>query len=173
MRESFVSDEIEVVVVVIDEEERLRLGSTEVPGCSFNVSVLSMLAVVEVLEVEVGVVVRGSGTCLSRTWIESATASQPEQSNSTRTGYNASGVSTYSILDVNLALISTSSSNPLSSDAQHYRRFDGYSHLNATVVSSSSILSHPPNSRLDLTDVSSPSISTHFMLISVSVSVSL
>jgi hypothetical protein len=148
------------------------LGSTGVPGWPFAMS-LVLIAVVDCVEVEVGVVIRGSGTCLSRTWIESTTASQPEQSNSTRTGYNASEVSTYCILSVNLALISTSSSKPLSSDAQHYRRFDGYSHLYATVVSSSSIPSHPPNSRLDLTDVSSPSISTHFMLISVSVSVSL
>lgn len=81
-------------------------------------------------------------------------------------------MSAYRTLIVILAFVPPWSSTSLSSDARSHGRFDGYSHLNATVVSSSSIPSHPPNSRLDLTDVSSPSISTHFMLISVSVSVS-
>jgi hypothetical protein len=79
MRDSFVSDEIEVVVVVIDEGEGSSLGSTKVPGCVFAGS-LVLMAVVGAVEVRVGVVVRGSGTCLSRTWIESTTISQPKRS---------------------------------------------------------------------------------------------
>lgn len=85
MRDSFVSVEIAGTAVVVDEEQRLRLGSTEVPGCSFNVSVVSMLVVVEVLRVEV--VIRGSGTCLSSTWIESTTVPQPERPKRSRPNF--------------------------------------------------------------------------------------
>lgn len=68
MRESFVSVEIGGIAVVVDEEEGFRLGSTKVPDCVFAGS-LVLMAVLDVMEVEVrvGVVVRGSGTCLSKT----------------------------------------------------------------------------------------------------------
>jgi hypothetical protein len=67
MREIFVSVEIAGIAVVVEEEEEgLRLGSTKVPGCVFAGS-LVLMAVLDVMEVRVGVVVRGSGMCLSRT----------------------------------------------------------------------------------------------------------
>lgn len=68
-----------MIAVVVDEEERFRLGSIEVPGWPFAVSVVLVAVAVVNLEVEVGVVVRGSGTCLSTTWIESTTVSQPKR----------------------------------------------------------------------------------------------
>lgn len=52
------------------------MGSTGVPGWPFAMS-LVLIAVVDCVEVEVEVVVRGSGTCLSKTWIESTTGSRP------------------------------------------------------------------------------------------------
>jgi hypothetical protein len=60
-----VSVEITGIAVVV-EEEGSRLGSTEFPGCVPAESVVFM-AVLDVIEVRVGVVVRGSGTCLSKT----------------------------------------------------------------------------------------------------------